>query len=490
MQGQTDTGAETVHSSSSTTRSSNPQPHIVIVGGGIIGCTTAYYILDALRSRTLEASYASLSFPPSSVDSNTNPQPKVTLLEASIHGPAQGASGKAGGLLAKWAYPHELVDVSFSQHQALAERHNGKDRWGFRFVKCGSWEGEVPGDDGDEEEEGEGYSGNKASGRRLPKDLLWLRESLTHSWSPLSSSDLKADTPSELAQAQVHPYEFTTAMLELAKDMGLEYVQGRVTDIVVQPSGKGTQEVTGVQYLSPSTGSAAQSLDATHVLITAGAWSPSILSSMKGSRVRLPIKGSRAHSVTFRPPSPSIPVAPYIVFTQAARKRKSSKRQRITTTSSSPDDSPFGDPEIYARPTNEIYACGATDNSVPFPITVDDVQVDSKACARIVRDVGRIMDVKALATNQLGEGGHNVVSLEELVHREQACYLPVVTSGVEGPIVGEAKSIANGLYLGVGHTCWGICNAPGTAKALTELILDGEIRCADLSALDPSRFLQ
>lgn len=66
--------------------------NIVIVGGGIIGCTTAYYI-----SRHPLFSSAS----------------NITILEASQHGAAQGASGKAGGLVAKWAYPRELVDVSF-----------------------------------------------------------------------------------------------------------------------------------------------------------------------------------------------------------------------------------------------------------------------------------------------------------------------------------------------------------------------------------------
>lgn len=35
----------------------------------------------------------------------------------------------------------------------------------------------------------------------------------------------------------------------------------------------------------------------------------------------------------------------------------------------------------------------------------------------------------------------------------------------------------------------GICNAPGTAKALAELVLEGEIKCADLSKLAPSKFI-
>ena len=96
----------------------------MIIGGGIIGCTTAYYLTKA-----------------KSGPATNNTPVKVTLIEASQHGPAQGASGKAGGLVAKWAYPKELVRMSYPEHEKLAAEHNGADRWGWRYVGCGSWEG-------------------------------------------------------------------------------------------------------------------------------------------------------------------------------------------------------------------------------------------------------------------------------------------------------------------------------------------------------------
>jgi glycine/D-amino acid oxidase-like deaminating enzyme len=68
--------------------------NIVIIGGGIIGCTTAYYI-------SRHPSFSSST--------------SVTILEASAHGAAQGASGKAGGLVSKNAYPEELVRISFQE---------------------------------------------------------------------------------------------------------------------------------------------------------------------------------------------------------------------------------------------------------------------------------------------------------------------------------------------------------------------------------------
>ena len=95
--------------------------NIIIIGGGIIGCTTAFYLASHPRFASSSA--------------------KITLIEASKVGVAQGASGKAGGLVAKWAYPKELVNVSFAEHVRLAKEHDGEKRWGWRMVNCGSWEG-------------------------------------------------------------------------------------------------------------------------------------------------------------------------------------------------------------------------------------------------------------------------------------------------------------------------------------------------------------
>lgn len=422
---------------------------IVIVGGVIIGCTTAYYLA---------------SHPKFDGSSTT-----ITLIEASKNGVAQGASGKAGGLVAKWAYPKELVNVSFPEHVRLAEEHNGAERWGWRFVNCGSWEGRG-------ELSGESGSGVGAGGKRkslektlgldpdeakkqraatgLPDDLNWVEPALTETYSPMAPKG---------AIAQVHPYLFTTSMLELAQAHGVALVQGRVTAVNVSDSGS-TRRATGVTYTAPGTDDP-QILPATHVILAAGAWSPKIVPA-------LPIIGTRAHSITIRP-TPGTRIAPYVLFTEIALPGAG---VRIS-------------PEIYARPTDEVYCCGPGDDSA-VPDTVDDVVVDAEACDSIREHVASI-------SRELREGE---------VERRQACFLPVVSTG-GGPIVGEAKEIAEGLIVATGHTCWvsefiarcmrtlnrcafqGICNAPGTAKAIAELVFDGKIKCANLNKLKPSQFL-
>jgi glycine/D-amino acid oxidase-like deaminating enzyme len=46
---------------------------------------------------------------------------------------------------------------------------------------------------------------------------------------------------------------------------------------------------------------------------------------------------------------------------------------------------------------------------------------------------------------------------------------------------------ARGVYVATGHSVWGILNAPATAEAIAELILDGAAREIDLAPFDPAR---
>jgi glycine/D-amino acid oxidase-like deaminating enzyme len=365
--------------------------NIVIIGGGIIGCTTAYY----------------LTHHPSFSSSSTT----VTVIEASTHGAAQGASGKAGGLVAKWAYPKELVDVSFDEKVKLAKRHGGKEKWGWRYVKCGSWEGRgeitrrvdqtnVGGAENNLKslEKTAGLDGEKdRKAKGLPADLTWVREELTDAYSPMAKDG---------ATAQVHPYLFTTSMLELARTKGAQFISGRACSV-----NQSNDTVTGVTY-SVSGSKTQTTIPATQVILSAGAWSPNLLSA-------LPLSATRAHSITIRP-SGSTVISPYVLFTEITLP---SKPHSVTV-------------EIYARPDNEVYACGSGDDSA-LPPSVDDVVIDKGKCESIREYVGSI-------SNELNEGS---------VEKRQACFLPVVTTG-EGPIIGEARKVSRGLFVATGHTCW------------------------------------
>lgn len=367
---------------------------ILIIGGGIIGCSTAYQ----------------LSRHPSFSSSTTT----IKVIEASKYGLAQGASGKAGGLVAKWAYPKELVAVSFAEHVKLAQEHNGKERWGWRYVGCGSWEGKgIILSNNSESGTGVGTGGQRKSLEKtlglegdhksnvsrkrkgLPEDLLWVDEELTHRYSPMAPD---GDT------AQVHPFLFTTSMMDLAIEKGAELISGRVTSIDISDG-----KVTGATFVSTECGQS-ETLTATHVIVAAGAWCPRLLPS-------LPISATRAHSITIHPQSS---IAPYVLFTEIALPEP---RGLVVS------------PEIYARPGNEVYACGPGDDSL-LPESVDEVLVDQAACESIRKHVSSI-------SPELRDG---------TVDKRQACFLPAVETG-GGPIIGASK-IAEGLFIATGHTCW------------------------------------
>jgi hypothetical protein len=88
--------------------------HIVIIGGGIIGVCTAYYLLKHARSPE-------------------GPEVKVTLVET--HVVAGCASGKAGGFIAlDWHSPAtaSLGRLSWNLFADLAREYDGAQKWGFR----------------------------------------------------------------------------------------------------------------------------------------------------------------------------------------------------------------------------------------------------------------------------------------------------------------------------------------------------------------------
>jgi hypothetical protein len=355
--------------------------------------------------------------------------------------------------------------VSFPEHEALAREYDGATRWGWRYIGVGRWDGRG---DAPEVGHGVGAGGSRKSlekehglpvrdGPRgpqkkgLPYDLNWVREDLTDAYEPMAG---------EGETAQVHPRKFTRAMLELAEARGARLVLGRALEIERED-----KAVTGVRY-RPHGGAEDVSVPASAVILCAGAWSPSLVPP-------LPISGTRAHSVTIAT-APGVRIAPYALFTEIALQGARG--------------GPPVTPEIYAR-SDEVYACGPGDDS-RLPATVDDVECDAKACESVRAQVAAI-------SPELRDGE---------VTARQACFLPVVSTG-GGPIIGEVPKVAKGLFIATGHTCWvsrselsyartltdvlaqGICNAPGTAKALSELLWDGRVSCTNLAKLDPTQFM-
>lgn len=305
-------------------------------GGGIIGCTTAYFLT---RHKSFNPALHT-----------------ITLLEATSV--AAGASGKAGGLLALWAYPDCIVPLSFRLHSELAAQHGGAERWGYRRVKCGSLafnvsskkvasferekaaaEGDVVGAEGKPWEKLPKQDASAAAlleESRVPADLDWVDPETVAGYAEMGG-------PGTTDTAQVHPLHFTTSIAELAREGGVDIREGaRVTEIRTR---KDKSAVEGVGYVDRETSEAKSIDDVTDVIVCAGPWTGKVLPRSK-------VEGLRAHSVVFE-----AEVSPYAIFTDislpsdyvpAHREQKGQRRRHRGSV----------DPEIYARPNNEVYACG------------------------------------------------------------------------------------------------------------------------------------
>lgn len=279
----------------------------------------------------------------------------------------------------------------------------------------------------------------------LPKELDWVASESARSYSEMGD-------PS--TTAQVHPYDFTTWMAELAKEAGVSIIEhAQVISI-----DRSSDAVKSVTWTSTRSGVTKTTL-ASSVVLAAGPWTSRLLPSA-------PIGGLRAHSVTIRP---SRPISAYVLFTEInlppnfygdSKPSRGRGASHVT-------------PEIYARPFNEVYACGEGDTLVPLPSTTAEVVTDDARCQDIIDYVGSMSD-------ELRDG-------ETLVR--QACYLPVARGGGNrGPWIGEVSE-CKGLILAAGHSCWGIQNGPGTGKLISEIVLEGSAKSAKLGMLDPKKSL-
>ncbi|RCI15929.1 hypothetical protein L249_2036 [Ophiocordyceps polyrhachis-furcata BCC 54312] len=425
--------------------------HIVIVGGGIIGCTTAYYLTRHPKfDRALHC---------------------VTILEAAP-AVAAGASGRAGGLLGLWAYPACLVPLSFRLHAELAAEHDGARRWGYRRLACGTVRADVTRRRLDELHHLAAPASSEpavAAGSRpweslpkqdaaaaamlesadLPPELDWIDGASVIDWEEMGDEET-AET------AQVHPLHLTTSIAELAQRAGVELrTLAKVTDVVSSKTGG----VAALHYTDRRSGETKKLEGITDVVVAAGPWTGRLLPRSK-------VEGLRAHSVVYESD-----VSPFAVFTDIRlpsdfvpehRARRGQKRMHRGSV----------DPEMYARPFGEVYACGEPDSAVPLPETADEVQCDEAQCDDILSYIATISPVLGAAP----------------VKAKQACYLPRhMRFGQEsGPLLG--RTTVPGLWVAAGHTCWGIQNGPATGKLMSELLFDGVATSADVEKLDPTRF--
>ena len=361
----------------------------------------------------------------------------VTVLEATQI--AGGSSGKAGGVIASWADPLCIAPLSYKLHTELAKDHDGDIHWGYRRVHCADVDamGQAVGHTTTEQSRTQFHfhTTSKPSNAHYPPELDWVIPECITSYTELGD-------PTNTAQ--VHPYLFTNKIAQLAEERGARVILGSVMLVNYQEEPFGAQSVI---YKDKSTLQTIE-LPATDIVIAAGPWTKFLFPAA-------PIEESRNHSIVIRP---SRPTSAYVLFPEL---NPQIPQKRIP-------------PEIYSRPDGTIYSCCPSDTEVPLPETSDLVAVNETVCDSIYRDISSI-------SKEIRDG-------EILI--KQACYRPIVVGRNRdiGPLVGHTG--IKGVWLAVGHDSWGISNGPATGKVMSEMILEGQARSADVSSLDPRLMLK
>ncbi|KAJ4964526.1 hypothetical protein NE237_016375 [Protea cynaroides] len=344
----------------------------------------------------------------------------VTLIEKSSV--ACAASGKAGGFLAlDWCDGGPLSNLaraSFNLHRSLALELDGPQAYGYRPLHTLS---------------------------------VTLTEQTQVTATRTSSSNLPAwvDRPARNPRtigttettAQVHPQLFTRTLLSSAVvNHGLEVVIGEVDRVEVEGG-----RVRGVVLKH---GDGVIAADA--VVLALGPWSCRLplLSSL------FRVSGLKAHSIVLEPRDPAA-ITPHALFLSYYPAQ---------------GGKPL-DPEVYPRPTGEVYLCGMSAEA-QVPDDPEEVVGDPESIKVLLR-------VAASVSSHLEEG-------EAHLKAQQACFLPCTDDG--RPVIGEMPNV-KGCYVATGHSCWGILNGPATGAAVAELVLDGQSSIVDLSPFSPTRFV-
>ncbi|KAJ3669966.1 hypothetical protein LUZ60_010290 [Juncus effusus] len=344
----------------------------------------------------------------------------LTVFEKSS--PACAASGKAGGFLAlDWCDGgpvSALARASFALHKSLSDKFNGADLYGYRAVTTLS----VP----VLSESSSASSSLKSSGL-LPD---WVDGPTARPAKQIGTTE---------TTAQVHPRLFTQTLLSASEAKvikaevdRIEVQNGRAIGVIT----KGSDEI----------------IHADEIVLALGPWSSQLplISNI------FTVSGLKAHSIVVRPSEPDS-ITPHALFLSY----QPQPGVKVL------------DPEVYPRPTGEVYICGMS-KEAEVPNDPEEISPDKESIEMLHKIAGTVST--HLKKDKISE-----------VVAEQACFLPCTEDGF--PVIGELPYLKN-CYVATGHSCWGILNGPATGAALAELILEGRSETVDLKPFSAQRFVK
>ncbi|ORX66315.1 FAD dependent oxidoreductase [Linderina pennispora] len=437
---------------------SNSNETIVIVGGGIVGVSTAFFTVKSLAEK----------YP-------AEQRPSVVLLEQCE--PGCSASGK------------QLAEFGYDLHAKLAREYNGPERWGYRPLDtyCAEID-RIPVTPAKQHKttnkrtEAENMVTSIEVIAAKPQQSL-VATPMHYSGPPSPGEEHQDRTHSSFDNAcvgnmantaQVDPLKLTRTLLSEAKALGLQIVKAKVIDVeepgyrppilefpISSQSRLATDEFSIVEPANTpdSTRRASvvkpylvkvdqgEDIPADKIVVACGAWVTSCLrwqAFREVSASQIPIQGLRAHYLIAKP---SEPLPAQAVFAE------------INGTVYNGEDAI----EIYSRMDGSVFVCGEALDDPEMPPHNPFEPVWSKR-----------------ATNRLKQIVNDVSpSLSfDVINYGLACHLPVHAKGI--PVISPVPD-AKGLFIAAGHGCWGILNGPATGLAMSELLVDGKCTTLDLT---------
>ncbi len=405
--------------------------NIVIAGGGIVGTSVAYYLVqDHLKD--LEGPF-SLTL--------VDPTGKV----------GSCASGKAGGFLARdWRNGtplQELQQKGFLMHEQLAQ-DLGSGIVDYRRLTCAA----VAIDETEEEEDDEDdpYSAKRRVPNKPPSkkliDLEWVDPDVVLWDETFSGTPGVYPMGDEETIAQVHPRKLCEAMWEsISKEASfasiskVELVSSKIVNAQTENG-----SVTSVELEN------GKILESDVLVVACGPWSYEA-NQWFGDPVLPQITGVKCHSI----------------LVPSARGKPNTQAVFFDSNGAIGAE---GDLEVYPRPDGDSYVNGFANEEGVCTEAPGKEAVEDDKIALLREAMDFVEQVQGATTD---------TDIQETPrdHTQQVCYWPETPSGF--PIIGKIPNI-QGAYVAVGHSVWGILQGPPTGKGLAELIVKGKYESVDL----------
>ncbi|KAL2754022.1 hypothetical protein ACRALDRAFT_1081237 [Sodiomyces alcalophilus JCM 7366] len=430
----------------------------VILGAGLIGVSTAYYLSEHQIPSTIHL---------------VDPSPELF----------SSASGFAGGFLAKdWFAPSSasLGALSFDEHRKLAEQNDGRAKWGYTRSSTFSHShvpGTLEGGRGDDwlrtgQSRAQAVTAvavESGDGNRPP----WLRR-VDGDDVQLISEEGTTGLVSVFLHPKRDPLRLCQFLLQACLDRGVR-LHHPAKAISIRTDAR--RELGSIR-IAETTSSTETDLPCTHLLIAAGAWSPRVFAELfRHSSIRLPISSLAGHSLVFRPP---------LVSRDGGRQgdgqqpKESGDAEAVSYAVYSTTRDGWS-PELYSRLDGSIYIAGINSATEPLPPLPSDAVIDAEKIKRLKETAAQMVFFDQ-------EG--NESDLE--VVREGHCFRPISDTGVPviariadadlGIGVRTRPGAEGGVYVAAGHGPWGITLSLGTGKVMAEMV-QGRPRSADVSGL-------